>query len=70
MKGEYQTVVLGERGENAQLVIPAGIWHGLMALGTFSIVLNIPTEVYDYETPDEERVAWDAFDDIWTVENR
>jgi dTDP-4-dehydrorhamnose 3,5-epimerase len=69
-RGEYQTFVLGERGESAQLVIPAGVWHGLMALDTFSIVLNLPTEVYDHEAPDEERVAWDAFEDIWTVRNR
>jgi dTDP-4-dehydrorhamnose 3,5-epimerase len=69
-RGEYQTVVLGERGENAQLVIPAGVWHGMMALGAFSVVLNIPTEVYDPDDPDEERVAWDSFEDIWTVRNR
>jgi dTDP-4-dehydrorhamnose 3,5-epimerase len=69
-RGEYQTIMLGERGANAQLVIPAGIWHGLMAMDTFSMVLNLPTEVYDHDAPDEERVAWDAFEDIWTVENR
>ena len=69
-RGEYQTVMLGECGANAQLVIPAGIWHGLMAMHTFSMVLNVPTEVYDHAAPDEERVAWDAFEDIWTVENR
>ena len=69
-RGEYEVIMLGEHGENAQLVIPAGIWHGLMAMDTFSMVLNLPTEVYDHDTPDEERVAWDAFEDIWTVENR
>ncbi len=69
-RGEYQTVMLGERGRNAQLVIPAGVWHGLMAVDAFAVVLNIPTELYDAASPDEERAAWDAFDDIWTVRNR
>ena len=69
-QGEYQVVILGERGEDAQLVIPAGLWHGMMALGTFSVMLNVPNQVYDYDEPDEERAPWDAFDDIWTVQNR
>ena len=34
------------------------------------VMLNIPTEVYDRDQPDEMRAAWDAFDDIWTVKNR
>jgi dTDP-4-dehydrorhamnose 3,5-epimerase len=69
-RGEYQTVILGERGTDAQLVIPAGLWHGMMALGTFSVMLNIPNQLYDYDDPDEERRPWDAFDDVWTVVNR
>jgi len=32
--GKYQVVVLGERGDDAQLVSPAGVWHGMMALGS------------------------------------
>ena len=69
-QGEYQTVVLGERGQDALLVIPAGVWHGMMALGEFSLMLNIPSELYDYDEPDEIRAPFDAFDDIWTVQNR
>ncbi len=67
---QYQVVILGERGDNAQLVIPAGLWHGMMALETFTVMLNIPDAVYNHDDPDEERVPWDAFDDIWTVKNR
>lgn len=69
-RGHYQVVILGERGDNAQLLIPAGLWHGMMALETFSVMLNIPDAVYNHDDPDEERAPWDAFDDIWTVKNR
>ena len=68
--GKYQVAVLGERGDDAQLLIPAGVWHGMMAIEKFSVMLNIPTALYDYDDPDEERVAWDAFEDIWAVKNR
>jgi dTDP-4-dehydrorhamnose 3,5-epimerase len=69
-RGEYQVVMLGERGLDAQLVIPAGLWHGMMAVEVFSVMLNIPNQLYDYDDPDEERAPWDAFEDIWTVRNR
>jgi len=69
-RGEYQVVMLGERGLDAQLVIPAGLWHGMMAVDSFSLMLNIPNQLYDHDDPDEERAPWDAFDDVWTVQNR
>ena len=69
-KGEYQVVILGERGDDARLRIPAGVWHGMMAIDGFSVMLNIPTELYDYDEPDEIRAPWDEFEDIWTVKNR
>jgi len=69
-RGEYQVVMLGDKGLDAQLVIPAGLWHGMMAVESFAVMLNIPNQVYDYDDPDEHRAPWDAFDDIWTVRNR
>ena len=68
--GEYQVVMLGEKADDARLHIPAGVWHGMMAVGGFAVMLNIPTELYDYDDPDEIRAPWDAFDDVWTVKNR
>jgi len=43
---------------NPQLVqIPAGIYHGWMCVSEEeAIVVNIPTEVYNYEHPDEQRL--------------
>jgi dTDP-4-dehydrorhamnose 3,5-epimerase len=37
--------------------IPAGVYHGWMCVSTEeAIVINIPTEAYDYEHPDEQRL--------------
>jgi dTDP-4-dehydrorhamnose 3,5-epimerase len=43
---------------NPMLVqIPAGVYHGWMCVSTEeAIIINIPTEVYDYEHPDEQRL--------------
>jgi dTDP-4-dehydrorhamnose 3,5-epimerase len=56
--GEIQAVVVGEL--NRTLVqIPPGVWHGWVCLGhDLALVLNVPTEHYDYENPDELRRPW------------
>jgi dTDP-4-dehydrorhamnose 3,5-epimerase len=43
---------------NPQLVqIPKGIYHGWMCVSQEeAIIVNIPTELYDYESPDEFRL--------------
>lgn len=69
-QGELDTFVIGEH--NQRLVrIPGDCWHGFKALGTDpAILLNFPTELYDYEDPDEERLPHDT-DDIpydWDAE--
>ncbi|MEW6608273.1 MAG: dTDP-4-dehydrorhamnose 3,5-epimerase family protein [bacterium] len=54
------TIIITEL--NRQLVqIPPFIWHGFSALGNEpAYILNIPTELYNYDEPDEMRV--DPFD--------
>jgi dTDP-4-dehydrorhamnose 3,5-epimerase len=43
------------------LVIPAGVWHGLQNLGSSdALLLNFPTNAYDYEHPDHYRLPWDT----------
>ena len=43
------------------LVIPIGIWHGLQNLGaTDALVLNYPTNAYNYEDPDHYRLPYDS----------
>lgn len=37
--------------------IPAGVYHGWMCVSEEeAIVINVPTEVYNYEHPDEQRL--------------
>jgi len=53
---QTQTVIITEL--NPQLVqIPPRVWHGFMALGNEpAYILNIPTESYNYDEPDELRI--------------
>jgi dTDP-4-dehydrorhamnose 3,5-epimerase len=58
-RGEVQKLVVGE--QNRSLVqIPPGVWHGWVCLGSeMALVLNVPTEHYNHEAPDELRRPWD-----------
>jgi dTDP-4-dehydrorhamnose 3,5-epimerase len=43
------------------LIIPPGVWHGLQNLGSSdALMLNFPTDSYDYEDPDHYRLPWDS----------
>jgi len=54
--GEVNEFFMGER--NPILVrIPAGVYHGFKGISPGeTIVMNIPTEVYRYDNPDEYRL--------------
>ncbi len=69
-KNTYQTVILGEAGNDALLAIPPLVWHGQMSLSGVTYLINMPTEPYKRENPDEIRASVDDFDDIWTIANR
>ena len=53
-------IFFGEK--NPLLVsIPPHIWHGFKAIASKKIiVLNCPTELYNYDTPDEYRLPYDT----------
>jgi dTDP-4-dehydrorhamnose 3,5-epimerase len=53
-------IFFGEK--NPLLVtIPPNIWHGFKAMGGEKImVLNNPTELYNYSEPDEYRLSYDT----------
>lgn len=53
-------IFFGEK--NPLLVsIPPFIWHGFKAIGNERIiVLNCPTDLYNYENPDEYRLPYDT----------
>jgi dTDP-4-dehydrorhamnose 3,5-epimerase len=43
------------------VVVPPGIWHGLQSLGNIdALVLNFPTEAYNYGDPDHYRLPHDS----------
>ena len=59
-RGLINEFTLGE--DNLSLLkIPGECWHGFKALGVKPVLLvNFPTNLYDYEKPDEERLAPDT----------
>jgi dTDP-4-dehydrorhamnose 3,5-epimerase len=59
-KGEVNEFVIGDK--NLLLVqIPPEVWHGFKAIGEeYALVLNAPTEAYNYEKPDEYRLPPDT----------
>lgn len=59
-QGEQQTFIIGEH--NQQLIrIPGGCWHGFKAIGDKpALLVNFPTNLYEYDNPDEERLPYDT----------
>jgi dTDP-4-dehydrorhamnose 3,5-epimerase len=56
-KGEINEFYLGEQ-KRGLVVIPNGVYHGYKNIGTdLVLLLNMPTEVYNYAQPDEFRMA-------------
>ncbi len=55
-KGEVNEFFMGEKNPTL-LLIPHGVLHGMKGVGVEpALLLNIPTEHYDYKEPDEYRV--------------
>jgi len=59
-KKEINEFMVGER--NPLLVkIPPQIWHGFKTITEeYALVLNVPTELYNYKKPDEYRLPPDT----------
>ncbi|RKZ31556.1 dTDP-4-dehydrorhamnose 3,5-epimerase [bacterium] len=52
--------------------VPPGVYHGWKCVGIEeAIIVNIPTEPYNYEKPDEYRLCWDdpSIPYDWTKRN-
>lgn len=58
-KGEINEFDVGENIP-AIVKIPPEVWHGFKALDEIAIVINVPTELYDYTNPDENRLPPDT----------
>ena len=58
--GEVDTFVIGEHDQRL-VRIPGACWHGFEALGDRpALLVNFPTNLYDYDDPDEERLPYDT----------
>jgi dTDP-4-dehydrorhamnose 3,5-epimerase len=59
-QGRINEFFLGEHGR--QLVrIPPGVWHGWKGIGEVeALVVNVTTELYDGDDPDEFRLPYDT----------
>jgi dTDP-4-dehydrorhamnose 3,5-epimerase len=60
--GMLQEFFLGDH--NPQLVkVPAGTYHGWKCISPEeALVINVPSEPYHYQDPDEHRAEWDTPD--------
>lgn len=59
-QGELETFVIGEHNQKV-IQIPGDCWHGFKTIGDEpAFLLNFPTNLYDYEDPDEERLPHDT----------
>jgi dTDP-4-dehydrorhamnose 3,5-epimerase len=63
-RGEVNEFLLtqpGAEGEQLLVEIPIGVYHGFTAIDCEEArIINIPTEKYNRENPDEHRVAWNS----------
>lgn len=70
-EGEINEFFIGEL--NPMLVkIPPFIYHGFKAITSkAALIINVPTELYNYEQPDEYRLAYNdpAVPYSWEVKN-
>jgi dTDP-4-dehydrorhamnose 3,5-epimerase len=70
-QGEVNEFFIGER--NPSLIkIPSEVVHGFKGVGPdVALIINVPTELYNYEEPDEYRLPYDT-DEIpydWAVKH-
>lgn len=68
---QVQEFFIGERNP-VLLKIPCLVMHGFKAVGTeTAMIINFPTELYNYKEPDEYRVPWDTRDIPydWSIHN-
>jgi len=59
-KGEINEFVIGEQN-HALIKVPPKVWHGFKVISQkTALVMNAPTELYNYKAPDEHRLPPDT----------
>jgi len=70
-KGETNEFVIGWQRQR-MVIIPPGVYHGFTPVGAEpAFIVNVPTELYNYEEPDEHRRPFDdpRIGYNWSVKN-
>jgi dTDP-4-dehydrorhamnose 3,5-epimerase len=70
-RGELQQFFMGHLNP-ILLLIPRLVLHGFTAVGAEpALIINFPTDPYNYQEPDEFRVAWNSPDIPydWSIKN-
>jgi dTDP-4-dehydrorhamnose 3,5-epimerase len=70
-RGETNEFVIGWQRQRL-IIIPKLVYHGFTAVGTEpAMIVNVPTELYNYDDPDEHRRPFDdpAIGYDWSVKN-
>jgi len=58
--GEVNEFFIGERNP-CLIKIPSEVVHGFKGIGEgVALIVNVPTELYNYDEPDEYRLAYDT----------
>lgn len=70
-RGETNEFVIGWQRQR-MIIIPNFVYHGFTAVGAEpACIINVPTELYNYDEPDEFRRPWNdpeiGYD--WSVKN-
>ena len=60
------STVLAEEAPSI-VVIPPYLYHGWEALTDDVVLVSVGSEVYDSKSPDEERIPFDAFGNVWGI---
>jgi len=59
-EGDLDTFVIGEHNQKV-VRVPGDCWHGFKSIGDEpAFLINFPSNLYDYEDPDEERLSYDT----------
>jgi dTDP-4-dehydrorhamnose 3,5-epimerase len=59
-KGEINEFIIGERNL-LTVKVPLGVWHGFKSVTEeYALMMNVPTELYNYKEPDEHRLPPDT----------
>jgi dTDP-4-dehydrorhamnose 3,5-epimerase-like enzyme len=61
----WSTVLAAEAP--SMVVIPPYLYHGWESGTDETVLVSIASEVYDGKKPDEERIPFDAFGDVWGI---